>query len=132
MSYTLRALLFIGGIVTAAWILLRIRRSKVKVEDAVFWFCLAVLLLVLGTFTDISFWLSEMLGIQSPANCVFLLIIALLIEKIFTLSIKLSQLEDKMEVLTAEVALRTKDLSAKIARVDDKDTHADGDSIGPV
>lgn len=113
MSNVLRTLLLISGIVTAIWILIRIRKSKVKLEDAVFWICLAAVLFVMGTFPKMVFWLTNIVGIQSPANCIFLLIIALLIEKIFTLSIKLSQLEDKVDILTAETALRTKDLENK-------------------
>lgn len=114
MTPTLRILMFAVAILTVVWIMLRVRKAKVKVEDAVFWFCLAVVLLVMGIFPAIPFWLSSLLGIQTPANCVFLLIIALLIEKIFTLSIKQSQLEDKIDVLAAEVALRTKDMKDKI------------------
>lgn len=113
MSATLRVLLLAAGIVTAIWILYRIRKSKVKLEDAIFWVCLAVILVFLGTVPQFSFWLSTLLGIQSPANCVFLLIIVLMLEKMFTLSIKISQLEDKLEVLSAEVAIRTKDLEDK-------------------
>ena len=44
---------------------------------------------------------------QSPANLIFLIIIFLLLEKVFTLSIITSQLEDKVTVLSAEVALRS-------------------------
>ena len=116
MSPTLRVLLLIAGVVTAIWILYRIRRSKVKLEDAIFWICMAAVLLVFGVFTEFTYWLSALLGIQTPVNCVFLIIIALLIEKVFTLSIKLSQLEEKMEVMSAEVALRSKSLEDKISQ----------------
>ena len=118
MTITLRIILLIAAIVCAAWILYRIRKSKVKVEDAVFWICLAGVLFVMGTFTEISFWLSNFLGIQSPANGVFLLIITMLIEKIFTLSIKVSQIEEKIEILAAESALRIKDIETQMEKKD--------------
>lgn len=118
MTITLRIILLIAAIVCAVWILYRIRKSKVKVEDAVFWICLAGVLFVMGTFTEISFWLSNLLGIQSPANCIFLLIIAMLLEKIFTLSIKVSQIEEKIEILAAETALRTKDIEKQMEKTD--------------
>lgn len=121
MSTTLRILLLLASVVTAVWILWRVRKSKVKMEDAIFWICMAVVLFVMGTFTKVTFWLSGLLGIQSPANCVFIIIIALLIEKIFTLSIKLSQLEDKTEVLAAEVALRSKDLENEFIRMNERE-----------
>lgn len=121
MSSILRVLLLLAGIFTAIWILFRIHKSKVKVEDAIFWVCLAGVLLILGIFPSFSYWLSKIWGIQSPVNCVFLLIISLLIEKIFTLSIKLSQLEDKLEVISAEVALRSKDLEERIEKDNSKE-----------
>lgn len=110
MSPTLRILMLLAGFIIAIWILLRIRKSKVKMEDAIFWVCLAAMFIVLGTFTKLTFWLTGILGIQSPANCVYMMIIALLIEKVFTLSIKTSQLEEKIEIMSAEIAIRTKDL----------------------
>ena len=114
MSSVLRILLLLTGIITAIWILRRIRKSKVKMEDAIYWVCLAAVLFLMGTFPGLTYWLSELLGIQTPVNCVFLLIIALLIEKIFTLSIKLSQMEDKVEVISAEIALRSNAIESKI------------------
>ena len=50
------------------------------------------------------------------------MIIFLLVEKIFTLSIIVSQLEDKIGVLSAEVALRSKAENKKIDKVDEKET----------
>ena len=47
------------------------------------------------------------IGMLSPANLIFLVVIFLMLEKIFTLSILVSQLEEKVEVLSAELALRS-------------------------
>lgn len=44
---------------------------------------------------------------MSPANFIFLVMIIILFEKVFTLSIIVSQLEEKITVLSAEVALRS-------------------------
>ncbi len=105
MSPILRILLIVAAVFTAYWILSRIRKHKVKLEDAIFWVCFALVLVVIGIFPQILYWLTNLLGIMSPANLVFLIMIFLLIAKIFMLSIKNSQLEDKIEVLAAEVAL---------------------------
>lgn len=105
MSSILRVLLIVAAVFTAFWILSRIRKHKVKLEDAIFWVCFAVVLIVIGIFPQILYWLTHLLGIMSPANLVFLIMIGLLIAKVFLLSIKNSQLEDKIEVLAAEVAL---------------------------
>ena len=108
MSVTLRILLIVVSLITAFWILRKIRKNKVKQEDATYWICFAFILMIMGIFPQISFKLAELLGIQSPANFIFLLVIFMLVEKILTLSIQVSTLQNKLEILTAEVALRTK------------------------
>lgn len=118
MSDTLKALLIVASIVTVGWILRKIRKNKVKMEDAIFWIFFAAILLVLAIFPEVSYELCRIFGIMSPSNLVFLVIIFLLAEKIFTLSIIVSQLEDKIGVLSAEIALRSK---ADVKRIDDVD-----------
>lgn len=107
MTNTLRIILLIAGVLTAIWILLRIRKSKVRVEDAVFWIFMAFVLIIISIFPQIPYFISRKLGIQTPVNCIFLIIIALLMEKIFSLSIIVSQMEEKMQLLAAEIAIRT-------------------------
>lgn len=107
MSDTLRILLLVSALVTGGWILYKIRKLQVKMQDAIFWMVFAGILCVMGVFPEVCYWLTERLGIMSPANLIFLVIIFLLIEKVFTLSIIVSQLEEKISVLSAEVALRS-------------------------
>ena len=121
MSDTLKALLVVASILTVCWILRKIRKNKVKMEDAIFWIFFAGILLLLAIFPEISYELCRIFGIMSPSNLVFLVIIFLLVEKIFTLSIIVSQLEEKIGVLSAEVALRSKAENKKIDKVDEKE-----------
>ncbi len=114
MSDTLRILLLIAAFVTAGWILHKIRKLKVKMEDAIFWIIFAGILCVLGGFPELTYWLTDRIGVMSPANLIFLVVIFLLMEKVFTLSIVVSQLEEKVTVLSAEVALRTHDASRRL------------------
>ena len=89
-------------------------------EDAIFWMFFSGLLLILAIFPQLSFYLSDLLGIDSPANLVFLMIICLLLEKIFTLSIVVSQLEEKVSVLSSEVAIRTQDEDTRLKELEEK------------
>ena len=125
MSVSLRILLIVAAVITVIWILKKIRKSKVKMEDAIFWLVFSGVLLLLAVFPQISFWLSKLLGIESPANLVFLLIICLLIEKIFTLSIITSQLEEKVSILSAEIAIRSQAQEKEIISVQ-KNAEEDG------
>lgn len=120
MSTTLRVLLLIASIITAVWVLRRIRKNRVKQEDALYWVCFAALLAILGMFPEISYMMSDALGIQSPANFVFLAIIAILLEKLLTLSIQLSFLESKLEIMAAELAIRCKNIEDNIDKISEK------------
>lgn len=116
MSATLRLLLLVASLVTAVWILRKIRKNRVKQEDALYWLCFAFMLAILGIFPGLSFIMSSILGIQSPANFIFLAIIALLMEKLLSLSIQVSALENKLEIMAAELALRCKNMEDEIEK----------------
>lgn len=118
MSVTLRIVLMISAFITAVWILRKIYKCKVKLSDAIFWFCMALVLAVISIMPEIAYWFAEMIGVQAPVNFIFLVIIALLLEKVFVLSIMLSKLEDKVNVLSAEVALRSCDMEKRIEELE--------------
>ena len=126
MTVTLRIFLIIASLLTVIWILRKIRKMKVKMEDAIFWLIFSALIIILAIFPEISYWLSKILGIESPANLVFLFVICLLLEKIFTLSIITSQLEEKVSILSAEVALRSQDEEKKLGKFEKK---LDGEKV---
>lgn len=60
-------------------------------------------------------------GSVSPANLVFLIVIFILLEKVFTLSIIVSQLEEKVTVLSSEVALRSHSANRGIGIVEEEE-----------
>ncbi len=121
MSDTLRFLLLFGAVFTAGWILHKIKKLKVKMEDAIFWIVFAGVLCLMGVFPELTYWLTGVMGILSPANLIFLVVIFLLIEKVFTLSIIVSQLEEKVSTLSAEVALRSHAADKMIRELKNKD-----------
>ena len=121
MSAILRVILFVLAVVTAWWILSKIRRLKVKMEDAIFWIFVAVVLCTLSLFPEIVYKLTDIVGVMSPANLVFLIVIFILLEKVFTLSIIVSQLEEKITVLSSEVALRAHSANRGIGIVEEEE-----------
>lgn len=120
MSNTLRIVLMLSALITVVWILRKIYKCKVKLGDAIFWFCMAIILAVLGIVPEIAYWCADMIGIQAPVNFIFLFVLALMIEKLFTLSIVVSQLQDKVTVLSAEVALRNYNEEKKIEKLENE------------
>ena len=123
MSNTLRFVLLVAALITAIWILRKIYKCKVKLADAIFWLCMALILAVLGIVPEIAYWCAGAIGFQAPVNFIFLMIIALLMEKLFTLSIMVSQLEDKITILSAEVALRSQNADREIVNLLEKEAN---------
>lgn len=109
MSVVMRVLLIMGSLLTLWFILRRIRSSEVQIEDSVFWIAFSALLLVVSIFPQIVFWISQLLGIQSPTNMIFLLVIFVLVVRVFTLTTRISQLDESVKRLAEELALRSKD-----------------------
>ena len=114
MTLTLRIVLLVAAVFSSGWIVYRIRKAQVSLEDTLFWLVAAIILAVLGLFPQISYWMAKVFGIQSPSNFVFLMVIGLLFEKLLTMSIMNSQMKEKYVSMAAEMALRCKDLEKQI------------------
>ena len=101
----IRICLIFGSLVTAWYILRRVRQAKVQIEDTIFWLLFSAALLILAIFPGIAYWAANLLGFMSPINFVYVVIIFLLLAKQFFMSIRLSQLDSKVRILTEQVAL---------------------------
>ena len=93
-------------LLAGAVVLTRIRKAKMQIEDSVFWVLSAMLFILLAAFPPLIYRLTEFFSVQSPANLLFLLVIAILFMKVFSLSLKVSLLEEKLSSLAQSVALR--------------------------
>lgn len=99
-------MLLLVSIFTAIYISKKLRSSQIQITDAVFWIGISFLFIGLSIFPGIAIFISKKIGIDSPANFIFLVIIFLLLIKCFLLSIKVSQMEDKLNNLVQEIAIR--------------------------
>ncbi|MEG0962827.1 MAG: DUF2304 domain-containing protein [Lachnospiraceae bacterium] len=106
MSIAFRVILIIVSIVTLLYMIRKIRQSKLQIEHALFWVIFAVMLVVLGIFPQIAIGLSKLLGLQSPANLVFLFIIFILMVRLFQMTLEISKLEDKLKSFIQHEAIR--------------------------
>ena len=109
MSIVLRIVLILGALLALSIVVRKVRKSKIRIADSVYWVCAAVLLLVLAIFPGIAFFFSGLLGFLSPSNFVFVVVIALMLLKLFNLACDVSRLTDKVEQLSQELALSKKE-----------------------
>ena len=111
MSIALRVLLIVFSLATLTFCVRRIRASSMLVDDAMFWFALTGAITLLALFPQIGVRLSALLGIESPANLVFLVMIFLLMVKVFSQALRLAQMQTKLERIVQEMAMQRLELS---------------------
>ena len=105
MSIYLRIILVVISMLSMMNVMKRVRRFKPQIENSIFWIIFSLLLILVAVFPDPMFWLAELLGIQSPANMVFLFVIFILLIKTFNLTLEISQLQYKIQELVQKIAL---------------------------
>ena len=105
MTLPLRITLFAASLLTFSYMTVKIRDSKMRLEDSLFWFCFSALLLLASIFPQVFFWLSNLVGTMAPSNFVFLFFIFILLIVCFRLSVRLSQLDTKLRELTQQLAI---------------------------
>lgn len=108
LSWPLRILLFLGSVVVFTIISLCIRERRIQLKDGIFWVAFGFLLILVSVFPVLAVWASSILGIQSPSNCVFLILIFLLGCHQFFLTIRISRLEIKNNQLVQNIAIYRK------------------------
>lgn len=105
MSMVLRIALILVSFLMVVFVLKKIRKTQLHIDDAIYWIVFAGLLLIISIFPEIAIWASALLGIQSPANFVFLFMIFVLMVKLFNLAIDLSIQKQRLNRLVQKLAL---------------------------
>lgn len=105
MNLTLTIFLVICALVVFIFIAVKIRHEELSVASSVFWFFFVVSLLLLAIFPQIAFFFSGLFGIESPANFVFLYVIAVLLVRSFLDTVEITKLHAKVNTLVQEQAL---------------------------
>lgn len=107
--------LLMGSIVVVAilfFVFEMLRRQKLREKYAVLWIVVGIGTLLLSAFPSLLEKASGLLGIQVPANLLFIMTLVLLVGVCLHLSREQSQAEDEVRILCEEVALLRADLAA--------------------
>ena len=105
MSYRIRVLIAIGGILVFAFIIFSIRKSKMVIADSVFWFLFSLVMLIIGIFPEVFFALARAMHVASAANLAYLFLIGLLLIRVFQQDLKISQLTTKLQRMVQNLAI---------------------------
>lgn len=105
MAIALRISLIVAAIFLVVFVVLNVRRSKMRIEDSMFWVALSLLILLLSLFPQIGTWFSKLFGFLAPVNFIFLFFIFILLMKTFAMSGQISHLESKIKELSQQIAI---------------------------
>ncbi len=109
MPLILRILLLISSLLSFIFVVRRLRKSEVQLYDTTFWITLSALFVLMSLFPQIAIKVAELIGIQSPVNMVFLIIIFFLLGHCFLQSLRFSHLENRFNKLVGDEALKAED-----------------------
>ena len=105
MNIVLRIALIVVSALVMFFVLKKIRKAQLEIDDSIYWIVFAVLLLVISIVPKIAIWASKLLGVRSAANFVFLVMIFLVLIKLFQISIDLSIQKHRLNHLVQKLAL---------------------------
>ena len=108
MSITLQILLIVISIITFFFVITKIRKSQLNIQDAVIWILLSLLLILKSLCLPFIEQIAHTLGFISTSNFVFTLMLFFLIIIVFGLAVKVSILNEKVKNLNHYIALKEK------------------------
>ena len=106
MSWYFRAVLVLGALVVFLFVLRKLKKTEMSIANSVFWLLFAAGLVIAALFPPFVFFFSDLLSIESPSNFIFLCVIAFLFIRCFTLTVEVSDLGKRLNILSQEIALR--------------------------
>ena len=109
MSIAFRITLIIVSVFTLLYKSKKVKQEKLQIEYSIFWTLFAIMLVLFSIFPQIADWMSELVGVYSTTNFIFLLIIFILLVKCFQLTMDISKLDNKVKELVQKIAIDEKE-----------------------
>lgn len=108
ISVQLQVLLIIGCLFTYWYIICKIKKANVRIDDIIVWIIGLFILLIFSIFPNIPALLTKLIGVEAAVNTIFFMVIFFLFMMVFLLTVKVSQLQEKIKDLTHQLALASK------------------------
>ncbi len=105
MNQGLVIALIVACVITAFFVLRKIKKSQFKIGDTLYWLFFCIFLLLMSIFPKAIYFISDIIGFEAPANFIFVVIIFLLLIKIFLLDARVARIEDKLTKLAQKYAI---------------------------
>ena len=113
LDSTVRILAVVMTAVMVGLVLELVRRRLLAERYALLWMVVALVLLVLAVWTELLSWLTDLVGIQVPANFLFLAAFGVGFLLLLHFSVATSRLTEETKILAQEVARLDAQLQAR-------------------
>ncbi|MCL6570975.1 MAG: DUF2304 domain-containing protein [Bacillus sp. (in: Bacteria)] len=105
ITVQLQIILLITSIITFVVIINLIRKYNLELKYSFLWLFFCVVNILLAAFSKIAIMISELLSIKEPANAIFLLSFIFQFFLIFSITLTISRISNKLTQLVQDVAL---------------------------
>lgn len=108
MNIRTQILVVVLAVAALFWIIRKICRKGIEVKYSLLWILLGIGVIIFACFPQFTAWLAQLFGIGQPINMVFFAGFCFALVIIFSLSVAVSRLSNKVKRLTQEMALMEK------------------------
>lgn len=102
----LNLVLIIASVLTFIFVVLKIRKNGLNIDDSIIWIIWAFALLVISIFPQIPTFFSKELGFMATSNFIFTVFIFFLYILLFIQSIQISKLKEKQKELIQKLSIK--------------------------
>lgn len=106
MDFHLQIVFIVASILTIIYIIRKIRKHGLNIDDSIVWIVWAIVLLIFSLFPGISDFVSAKLGFMSTSNFIFSLFIFFLYIMLFSQTIQISRLKEKQKDLIQKLSIK--------------------------
>ena len=106
MGLKLQIFFIIASIVTFIFVIKKIQKHGLNIDDAIVWILWSIVLLIVSVFPSIPTWISKELGFMSKSNFIFCLFIFFLYIMLFNQTTQISKLKEKQKELIQKLSIK--------------------------
>lgn len=106
MSLQLQLVFITASVLTLVFILLKIRKHKLNIDDSIIWILWSIVLLIFSIFPKVVDKISNFLGFMSTSNFILCLFVFFLYIIVFSQNITISILKQKNKELVQKLSLK--------------------------
>lgn len=113
MNIRIQILIIVMTLLAVFYVINKIRNKGIELKYSLLWLLLGTGIIIFTCFPQFTTWLAHTLGISQPMNMLFFAGFCFMLPIIFSLSVAVSKLSNKMKRLTQEMALLEKKIEEK-------------------